>query len=69
MKRSYVGVISLCLVLFLDIVFMQLLIHQYFFENYLVTLIFMAGNILLFPIAFLIYKKEKDKGAESHAKK
>jgi uncharacterized membrane protein len=66
MKRSYVGVIAMCCVLMLNIVFTQLLVHQFFYENYDAVLIYMGLNIILFPIAIWIYKKEKNKGGNSH---
>ncbi|MDL4841915.1 hypothetical protein [Aquibacillus rhizosphaerae] len=69
MKRSYFGVISLCAILFMDIVFMQLLVHQYFHQNYKIVLLFMFCNIILFPIALYIYKQEINKGGQSHEKK
>jgi hypothetical protein len=62
MKRSYVGVLLLCTILLLNIVFTQLMVHQFYYENYSTTLVFGGLNILLFPIALLIYKKEKHKG-------
>ncbi|QQK74757.1 hypothetical protein HUG15_03470 [Salicibibacter cibarius] len=65
MKRSYVGVLALCLVLLLNIVFLQLAVHQFFFERYTLVLIYVALNILLFPIALWIYKKEKNQTMNS----
>ncbi|WP_226035907.1 hypothetical protein [Aquibacillus saliphilus] len=62
MKRSYLGVIILCLILAMNIVFTQLIVHQYYHENYQNVLIYMGINIILFPIAILVYKKEKNKG-------
>ncbi|MBB6454027.1 hypothetical protein HNQ94_002478 [Salirhabdus euzebyi] len=62
MKRSYVGVIGLLIILGLNIVFTQLLVHQFFYENYEAVLLYMGINILLFPVAIFIYKKEKNKG-------
>ncbi|MEH7346435.1 hypothetical protein V7122_21555 [Bacillus sp. JJ1532] len=60
MKRSYVGVIVLAAVLFLNIVFTQYMVHQFFYENYVNTLIFCGLNIILFPIALFAYKKMKN---------
>lgn len=69
MKRSYVGVLLLAMILAMNIVFTQLLVHQYYYENYVVTLMYTGFNILLFPIAIYIYKKEKNKGGnESNGK-
>jgi hypothetical protein len=44
-------------VLMLNIIFTQYMVHQYFFENYFNTIIAAVINIILFPAAFLIYKK------------
>ncbi|WNS73791.1 hypothetical protein RRV45_12770 [Bacillus sp. DTU_2020_1000418_1_SI_GHA_SEK_038] len=60
MKRSYVGVFVLAAVLFLNIVFTQYMVHQFFYENYVNTLIFCGLNIVLFPIAWFAYKKMKN---------
>ncbi|MFP5112308.1 hypothetical protein ACSU64_07990 [Bacillaceae bacterium C204] len=57
MKRSYLPVALLLAVLFLNIIFTQYMVHQYFYENYTNTIIAAVINIILFPIAFLIYKK------------
>lgn len=62
MKRSYLGVILLCAILFINIVMMQMAVHQYFFENYVATLIYVGINILLFPVAILVYWSERNKG-------
>ncbi|MCK6259073.1 hypothetical protein LCY76_21105 [Fictibacillus sp. KIGAM418] len=66
MKRSHAGVIVLALMLALNIVFTQFMVHQFFFEHYRNTLIFAGLNILTFPVAFFIYKKEIRKGGNSH---
>lgn len=58
MKRSYLGVILLSIVLLLNIVFTQYVVNHYYFENYKLVLLFAALNIVLFPIALFIYKKE-----------
>ncbi|MBS4179255.1 hypothetical protein [Lederbergia citrea] len=58
MKRNYLFFAILCIILFLNIVFTQYVVHQYYFENYLNVLIFCALNIALFPIALFIYKKD-----------
>jgi len=57
MKRSYLPVGLLLAVLLLNIIFTQYMVHQYFYENYTNTIIAAVINIILFPIAFLIYKK------------
>jgi hypothetical protein len=57
MKRSYLSVALLLAVLMLNIIFTQYMVHQYFYENYSNTVIAAIINVLLFPAAFLIYKK------------
>ncbi|MEH7306254.1 hypothetical protein [Neobacillus drentensis] len=57
MKRSYLPVAFLLAVLLLNIIFTQYMVHQYFYENYTNTIIVAVINVILFPIAFLIYKK------------
>ncbi|MEH7386191.1 hypothetical protein V7147_12350 [Bacillus sp. JJ1521] len=59
MKRSYLGVFILSVILFLNIIFTQKMVHQYFSENYVNTLIFCGLNIVLFPVAWVVYKKLK----------
>ncbi|MFC4559567.1 hypothetical protein ACFO3D_15310 [Virgibacillus kekensis] len=68
MKRSYLGVISLLAVLFMNIVFTQLLVHQFFYQNFGDVLLYMSFNLLLFPLAVLIYRKEVNKGGSKNAK-
>ncbi|MBN6885169.1 hypothetical protein ACUXCC_000299 [Cytobacillus horneckiae] len=60
MKRSYIGIVILCFILFLNIIFTQSMVHQFFYENYVNTLIFMGLNLLLFPTAVIAYKKTID---------
>lgn len=57
MKRSYVPVGLLLAVLMLNIIFTQYMVHQYFDQNYSNTIIAAVINVILFPIALLIYKK------------
>jgi hypothetical protein len=61
MKRSYAGVILLCLVLLVNIVFTQQVVNNYFYERYAQVILFASLNVLVFPVAFLIYKKERDR--------
>jgi uncharacterized membrane protein len=61
MKRNNVSVAILCGILMLNIVFTQFMVHQYFYENYSSTLIFMGLNIFLFPIAWFVYKRDRIK--------
>lgn len=57
MKRSYLPVALLLAVLMLNIIFTQYMVHQYFYENYTNTIVAAVINVILFPVAFLIYKK------------
>ncbi|ETI70594.1 hypothetical protein [Neobacillus vireti] len=57
MKRSYLPVALLLAVLMLNIIFTQYMVHQYFYENYTNTIIAAVINVILFPVALLIYKK------------
>ena len=57
MKRSYFPVALLLAVLMLNIIATQYMVHQYFYENYTHTIAAGVVNLLLFPAAFLIYKK------------
>lgn len=57
MKRSYIPVALLLAVLMLNIIFTQYMVHQYFYENYTNTIIAAVINVVLFPVAILIYKK------------
>jgi hypothetical protein len=57
MKRSYIPVALLLAVLMCNIIATQYMVHQYFFENYTNTIIAGVINVILFPAAFLIYKK------------
>ncbi|GAA8911779.1 hypothetical protein [Paenibacillus ehimensis] len=58
MKRSYRGVILLSIVLLLNIIFTQYTINHYYYENYKLVILFAALNVILFPMALFIYKKE-----------
>jgi hypothetical protein len=57
MKRSYVSVALLLAILMLNIIATQFMVHQYFYENYTNTIVAAVINVILFPCAFLIYKK------------
>ncbi|MFF2448400.1 hypothetical protein ACFVSW_14990 [Neobacillus sp. NPDC058068] len=57
MKRSYLPVALLLAVLMLNIIFTQYMVHQYFYEHYTNTIIAAVINVILFPVAILIYKK------------
>ncbi|UQZ80986.1 hypothetical protein SK3146_00142 [Paenibacillus konkukensis] len=58
MKRSYVGVLLLCVVLFLNIICTQKAVNAYFFEQYRTVIVYAICNILLFPFAIWIYRRE-----------
>lgn len=60
MKSSYRGVVSLCLVVFLSIVCTQQVVNNFFYERYEDVVMFAIFNVLLFPIAISIYKRERD---------
>ena len=57
MKRSYLPVALLLAVLMLNIIVTQYMVHQYFYQNYVNTIVAAVMNVVLFPIAYLIYKK------------
>jgi hypothetical protein len=57
MKRSYLPVALLLAVLMLNIIVTQYMVHQYFYQNYVSTILAGIMNLILFPFAFLIYKK------------
>lgn len=61
MKRSWRGVILLSLVLLLNIWFTQKVVHMFFYEKNELVLLYCGLNIILFPIAYLIYRFERNK--------
>ena len=61
MKRSWRGVIALSIVLFLNIVCTQLAVNAFFYDKFRLVLIYAVCNLLLFPIALWIYRKERDR--------
>lgn len=61
MIRRHFHLIILIGILFLNIIFAKNIVHQFYHQNYVTTLIFVGLNILLFPIALFIYKKGKKK--------
>lgn len=60
MKSSYRGVLLLCLVVFLNIVCTQLAVNNFYYERYEKVLWFAGINVLLFPLALWIYRRERD---------
>jgi hypothetical protein len=57
MKRSYWGVIALCLVLLGNIALTQYAVNMYYYEKYGLTILFALLNVALFPVAVYIYRK------------
>lgn len=66
MKRNYGSFVILCGILLLNIVFTQIVVHQYYYENYINTLIYCGLNLLLFPISLYVYKKDKKRKGVKH---
>lgn len=58
MKPKYLTFALLCIILLLNVIFTQKMVLQYFFENYQNTIIYGALNLVLFPLAVLIYKRD-----------
>lgn len=56
-KHRYL--LLLVLILFLNIVFAKYIVHQFFYQNYVNTLIFVGLNLILFPLALFIYRKDR----------
>ena len=61
MKRSWWGVILLCFVLLCNIVFTQQVVNNFFYERYEQVLLFAGLNLLMFPVAILIYRRERNR--------
>lgn len=59
MKRNYVPVVFLCLILLANIVLTQFIVHQYYFQNYVPVLIYCGMNLFLFPVAVYIYRRDQ----------
>lgn len=59
MKSRLVNFYSLLICLMLNIVFTQKMVHQFKFENYDGALIYCILNLIVFPIAFVIYKRDQ----------
>ena len=59
MNRKHInfGILLVCLAL--NIVFTQKMVHQFKFENYENAIIFCVLNLIVFPIAFFVYKSDK----------
>ena len=61
MKRSWRGVILLSVIVFLNIVCTQMTVNAFFYEKYRMVLVYAALNVLLFPVAVWIYRKDRDR--------
>jgi len=61
-KHKYL--ILLVLILFLNIVFAKYIVHQFFYQNYVNTLIFVGLSLILFPITLYVYRKDREKERE-----
>jgi uncharacterized membrane protein YczE len=57
--KCNVNFAALLVILMLNIIFTQKMVHQYYFENYVTAIIYCVLNLILFPIAFLIYKQDR----------
>jgi hypothetical protein len=69
MKHSWRGVILLCSILMLNIIFTQFIVHQFYYENYEKTIIYTLINLLLFPAALFIYRNEVRKAVQHEEEK
>lgn len=58
MNHRLVNFITLLVCLMLNIVFTQKMVHQFKFENYEGAIVYCVLNLILFPIAFFIYKRD-----------
>jgi hypothetical protein len=59
MKFKHVYFAALCIILFLNIIFTQKMVHQFFYEQYTNAIILGLLNVILFPLAILIYKWDR----------
>lgn len=65
MIKKHKYLILLIAILFLNIIFAKYIVHQFYYQNYVNTLLFVGLNIVLFPVAIFVYKKEqKRKGVD-----
>ncbi|GEB34719.1 MULTISPECIES: hypothetical protein [Brevibacillus] len=58
MKRSYRGVLLLCLVLFANLICTQYTVNLFYFARYEEVIGLSVVNLLLFPLAVFLYRKE-----------
>ncbi|GIN61048.1 hypothetical protein J27TS8_10410 [Robertmurraya siralis] len=59
MNHRLVNFILLLICLMLNIVFTQKMVHQFKFENYEGALLYCLLNLLVFPIALFVYKRDR----------
>ncbi|MED1783542.1 hypothetical protein P4V43_17125 [Brevibacillus fortis] len=59
MKSSYRGVILLALILFASIVCTQYTVNMYFAQRYMEVLLLSGAAVVLFPLAWMVYSKNK----------
>ncbi|MCQ6274370.1 hypothetical protein JMM81_05175 [Bacillus sp. V3B] len=59
MKSKHIYFAALCIILLLNVIFTQKMVHQFYYEQYTNTIILGLLNIVLFPLAFLIYKWDR----------
>ncbi|MFS0916717.1 hypothetical protein [Brevibacillus sp. 179-C 1.1 NHS] len=59
MKSSYRGVILLAVILFVSIVCTQYVVNMYFAQRYMEVLLLSGAAVVLFPLAWLVYSKDK----------
>ena len=59
MKRNYRGVLAMCLVLFANLCFTQYTVNMYYAQRYEAAIACAVLNVLLFPVAIFIYRKDK----------
>lgn len=58
MNHKLVNFITLLICLMLNIIFTQKMVHQFKFENYEGAIVYCILNLIVFPIAFFIYKRD-----------
>ncbi|MGG4452034.1 hypothetical protein [Brevibacillus porteri] len=59
MKSSYKGVILLALILFASIVCTQYTVNMYFAQRYMEVLLLSAATVVLFPLAWIVFRKDQ----------
>ncbi|GEC89684.1 hypothetical protein [Brevibacillus brevis] len=59
MKSSYRGVILLALILFASIVCTQYTVNMYFAQRYMEVLLLSGAAVVLFPLAWMVFRKDQ----------